>query len=286
MARRSRGGFPAGLVSRQSPPAAGHARPPPTRFERRRTRCHRGTMRSGPSGRVISSGTAPLVMPMPDACWRRWARRNSPASSIRIYGRPDRVYKTQGISAVDGAEFFLQVTDNLLGDPKFPATPADIPAEDVRRVAENRSRRFLQTRPGGRDPRPGHVVQGAGRGDPDPGARGRDVLAPRQGSVAASRGLRAYRHPVERQEAGEPAVHGAGCATNHPHPGGHRRAGRVDHQFNRHFKTAQGGPARDRRQDGPRWRRLHRSVPVLPRSRTIRRRSPFDPPSGFSAAAT
>ncbi len=50
--------------------------------------------------------------------------------SVRIYGRPDRTYKTQGISPVDAARYFLQVTDELLGDPRFPTTEAEIPADE------------------------------------------------------------------------------------------------------------------------------------------------------------
>jgi uncharacterized protein (TIGR02421 family) len=49
--------------------------------------------------------------------------------SVRIYGRPDRIYKSQGLSGVDAATYFLKVTDDLLGDPQFPATTAGIPAE-------------------------------------------------------------------------------------------------------------------------------------------------------------
>lgn len=49
--------------------------------------------------------------------------------STRIYGRPDQIYKNQGISGVDAATYFLKVTDDLLGDPEFPATNAQIPAE-------------------------------------------------------------------------------------------------------------------------------------------------------------
>ena len=32
--------------------------------------------------------------------------------SIKLYGRPDMVYKLQGISAVDGAKFFLDLTES------------------------------------------------------------------------------------------------------------------------------------------------------------------------------
>jgi uncharacterized protein (TIGR02421 family) len=48
--------------------------------------------------------------------------------AVRIYGRPDTVYKLQGMSAVDGARYFLDITDALLGNADFPPTPADIPS--------------------------------------------------------------------------------------------------------------------------------------------------------------
>jgi uncharacterized protein (TIGR02421 family) len=50
--------------------------------------------------------------------------------STRIYGRPDTVYKLQGMTAVDGAQFFLEVTDNLLGHESIQPTDFDIPAKD------------------------------------------------------------------------------------------------------------------------------------------------------------
>jgi uncharacterized protein (TIGR02421 family) len=50
--------------------------------------------------------------------------------STKIYGRPDTVYKLQGMSAVDGAKFFLKVTDALLGNAHLPPTPADISSQD------------------------------------------------------------------------------------------------------------------------------------------------------------
>ena len=50
--------------------------------------------------------------------------------STKIYGRPDTLYKLQGMSAVDGAKFFLEVTDSLLGNAHLPPTPADISAQD------------------------------------------------------------------------------------------------------------------------------------------------------------
>lgn len=40
------------------------------------------------------------------------------------------VYKLQGITAVDGAKFFLEVTDNLIGNPHIQPTETDISAED------------------------------------------------------------------------------------------------------------------------------------------------------------
>ncbi len=49
--------------------------------------------------------------------------------SVQIYGRPDRIYSTQDFSPVDAATFFLKVTDELLGNPLFPSTEADISAE-------------------------------------------------------------------------------------------------------------------------------------------------------------
>lgn len=50
--------------------------------------------------------------------------------STKIYGRPDTVYKLQGMTAVDAAKFFLEVTTNLLGNPKLPPTDLDIAAKD------------------------------------------------------------------------------------------------------------------------------------------------------------
>lgn len=50
--------------------------------------------------------------------------------SAKIYGRPDMVYKLQGMSAVDGANYFLKITDSLLGNTRFPPTVTDISAQD------------------------------------------------------------------------------------------------------------------------------------------------------------
>jgi uncharacterized protein (TIGR02421 family) len=50
--------------------------------------------------------------------------------ATKIYGRPDTVYRLQGMSAVDGAIFFLKVTEALLGNVHLPPTPTDISARD------------------------------------------------------------------------------------------------------------------------------------------------------------
>jgi uncharacterized protein (TIGR02421 family) len=50
--------------------------------------------------------------------------------SIKIYGRPDAVYKLQGLTGVDGAKFFLDVTDKLIGNPNIQPTETDISATD------------------------------------------------------------------------------------------------------------------------------------------------------------
>lgn len=50
--------------------------------------------------------------------------------SIRIYGRPDMVYKLQNMTAVDGAQFFLDVTDKLLGNVHIQPTEFDISATE------------------------------------------------------------------------------------------------------------------------------------------------------------
>jgi uncharacterized protein (TIGR02421 family) len=50
--------------------------------------------------------------------------------SAMIYGRPDTMYKRQGLTGVDGAKFFMEVTDNLLGNPSLPPTDFDISAGD------------------------------------------------------------------------------------------------------------------------------------------------------------
>lgn len=50
--------------------------------------------------------------------------------STKIYGRPDTVYKLQGITAVDSAKFFLEVTDSLHGNSAIQPTETDITATD------------------------------------------------------------------------------------------------------------------------------------------------------------
>ena len=51
--------------------------------------------------------------------------------STKIYGRPDMVYKMQGISSVDAAKYFLEVTDNLLGNQVIQDTELNISAADL-----------------------------------------------------------------------------------------------------------------------------------------------------------
>lgn len=50
--------------------------------------------------------------------------------STKIYGRPDTVYKLQGLTAVDGAKFFLDVTDKLVGNADIQPLETDITASD------------------------------------------------------------------------------------------------------------------------------------------------------------
>jgi len=50
--------------------------------------------------------------------------------SIKIYGRPDMIYKHQGLSAVDAAKHFLEVTDMLLGNHNIEPTDADMPSDE------------------------------------------------------------------------------------------------------------------------------------------------------------
>ncbi|MDL5048706.1 flavohemoglobin expression-modulating QEGLA motif protein [Oscillatoria amoena NRMC-F 0135] len=50
--------------------------------------------------------------------------------ATKIYGRPDTIYKLQGMTAADGAKFFLEVTDNLLGNRHVEPTEFDISARD------------------------------------------------------------------------------------------------------------------------------------------------------------
>lgn len=50
--------------------------------------------------------------------------------STKIYGRPDTVYKLQGLTGVDGAKFFLDITEKLIGNPHIAPTETDISAAD------------------------------------------------------------------------------------------------------------------------------------------------------------
>ena len=50
--------------------------------------------------------------------------------SVQIYGRPDRKYKNQTLTAIDAAKFFLDVTDSLLGNAHVQPAETDISAEE------------------------------------------------------------------------------------------------------------------------------------------------------------
>lgn len=50
--------------------------------------------------------------------------------SVALYGRPDHVYERQQMSAMDGADSILSVTDDLLRSDAVLRTTPDIPAED------------------------------------------------------------------------------------------------------------------------------------------------------------
>lgn len=50
--------------------------------------------------------------------------------ATKIYGRPDTVYKLQNISGVDGAKFFLDITDKLLGNQHIETSEATISAQN------------------------------------------------------------------------------------------------------------------------------------------------------------
>jgi uncharacterized protein (TIGR02421 family) len=50
--------------------------------------------------------------------------------SVKIYGRPDHVYKLQELTAIDAAKFFLDTTDRLLGNAHIQPTETDISATE------------------------------------------------------------------------------------------------------------------------------------------------------------
>jgi uncharacterized protein (TIGR02421 family) len=50
--------------------------------------------------------------------------------STKIYGRPDIVYKLQGLTPVDSAKFFLNIIGDLLHNTHFPPTVSDISAPE------------------------------------------------------------------------------------------------------------------------------------------------------------
>ncbi len=51
------------------------------------------------------------------------------AHSIALYGSPGETYRTQKITGLDAAAFFLGTTDDLLGNRAVPAAVPDIPAK-------------------------------------------------------------------------------------------------------------------------------------------------------------
>jgi uncharacterized protein (TIGR02421 family) len=50
--------------------------------------------------------------------------------SVKLYRRPDHVYRLQNLTAVDAARFFLTTTDELLGSGQLQPTDFDISAND------------------------------------------------------------------------------------------------------------------------------------------------------------
>ena len=56
--------------------------------------------------------------------------REFTSHSVKLYGRPDYVYRLQGMTVVDAARFFLQVTDDLLDTRHVPPTDFNISAND------------------------------------------------------------------------------------------------------------------------------------------------------------
>lgn len=51
--------------------------------------------------------------------------------SVQLYGRPDRLYRARGSSAVDAARFFLDLTDDLLGTGQLPSMPCELSSTDL-----------------------------------------------------------------------------------------------------------------------------------------------------------
>jgi len=51
--------------------------------------------------------------------------------SVKIYGRPDAAYKMQDFTAVDSAQFFLDITEKLLGHSLIEETEFNISAEEL-----------------------------------------------------------------------------------------------------------------------------------------------------------
>ncbi|MDX1405095.1 MAG: flavohemoglobin expression-modulating QEGLA motif protein [Woeseiaceae bacterium] len=64
--------------------------------------------------------------------------------SEKVYGRPDFVYESQGLSAVDGAKFLLEVTDNLLDSEHIQSPEADISAAEFSEWLKSRVVEFFK----------------------------------------------------------------------------------------------------------------------------------------------
>jgi len=97
-------------------------------------RCDRGH----PLGELLfrTAGSYRLALAMLEGAGTEEFTRHS----IALYGRPDDPYRTQDWTGVDAAEFFLKITDELLGNfvvpPTVPATPAAEFAQRLRRAVD------------------------------------------------------------------------------------------------------------------------------------------------------
>lgn len=63
--------------------------------------------------------------------------------SVKLYGRPDYVYKLQGMTAADAARYFLKLTDDLLGTRHVPPADFNINAADFAKWLQARVDEFF-----------------------------------------------------------------------------------------------------------------------------------------------